>query len=262
MNRIGIRALLLAPAMFLCAATIASPEEENSCIGCHKDPDFYSEYPKLYDYFQQWQASPHRYSGVGCQDCHGGNAKARRPEKAHAGILPMNNRDSTLHYQRQPETCGQCHRDMRRAFVKSKHYLALMDQRAAPTCTTCHKAMSRRPELRAIVLNACMNCHGPGNSENLPTITDKAEVVFNRLNIAAGLLGWTRIHFESRDWPDDSREVVSAMERRYQDTVNRVHRFDLDETGTDSGQILAELRDIFEQERRAHKEARSSGRED
>lgn len=262
MSRSTIRCFILVSTSLLCAAAQAGAGATNSCIDCHQDPDFYAEYPKLHAYFQQWLSSPHRHAGVQCQDCHGGNPKADSRKKAHDGVLPMNDRKGTLHFQQQPETCGQCHRAMRRAFVDSKHYAALMDQRAAPTCTTCHRAMSRRPELRDIVLNACRNCHGPGNSENLPAITAQAETVFNRLNIAAGLLGWTRIHFESQGWPDDSSDQVAALDKRYQDVVNRVHRFDLEQTGTESATILAELRDIFEQVRRAHEQARASGRTD
>jgi nitrate/TMAO reductase-like tetraheme cytochrome c subunit len=242
--------LLLSSLLF----SVSTQSAENGCISCHQQSDFYAQYPKLHDYYQQYLLSPHKQAGVTCDDCHGGNAGANSVNKAHVGVLPMSDKNSTVHYQKQPETCGQCHADKRRQFVKSKHYAALMDQRAAPTCTTCHPAMSRRPELRIIVLHACRNCHGEGNSENLPLIADQAERVFSQLNIAGGLLGWTRIHFESHDWPADSRERVQSLEMRYQTIVDNVHQFNLQQTDSKTAEILGQLREIFEEVQRAHEQ--------
>ncbi len=238
----------------LLTIPVSSQPAGNSCIDCHQDSAFFAQYPKLYEYYQQWLASPHQNAGVTCDDCHAGNASAATAAKAHRGVLPMNERQSTLHYQNQPDTCGECHRDKKRQFVQSKHYAALMDQRAAPTCTTCHPAMSQRPELRSIVLRACRNCHGEGNSENLPLITAQAERAFNQLNIASGLLGWTRFHFESHDWPADSKYRVASLEDRYEEIVNRVHQFDLQQTEDTATEILGELREIFKEAQRAHEE--------
>ncbi|MDH3336241.1 MAG: hypothetical protein OER22_09555 [Gammaproteobacteria bacterium] len=242
--------LLLWSLVFSVSALPA----ENGCVSCHKNPAFYSQYPKLHEYYQQWVASPHEQAGVSCEDCHGGRASATSIEEAHAGVLPMNDKRSTLYYQKQPETCGQCHGDKQRQFLQSKHYAALMDQRAAPTCTTCHPAMSRRPELRNIVLHACRNCHGEGNSENLPLIADQAERVFNQLNIAGGLLGWTRIHYESHGWPDDSQQRVRDLEDRYHWILNRVHQFDLQQTEDSIVAILMELRKTFDDARRTYEQ--------
>ena len=244
--------LVLIPLSLLFS--IGSVAIENSCISCHQQSGFYAQYPKLHEYYQQYLASPHKQAGVTCNECHGGNASASSAEKAHFGVLPMSDINSTVHYQKQPETCGQCHRDKRRQFVQSKHYTALMDQRAAPTCTTCHPAMSRRPELRNIVLNACRNCHGEGNSENLPLIADQAENVFKQLNIAGGLLGWTRIHYESHEWPDDSEERVRKLEKRYQSIVNKVHQFDLQQTEESTTEILVELKETFDAARRVYEQ--------
>lgn len=258
MSRMLVSLITLGLALIpvLLAVPAGARAAENSCTSCHQDAAFFAQYPKLHEYYQQWLASPHQRAGVTCDDCHAGDASATSAEKAHVGVLPMNERKSTLYYQNQPDTCGECHRDKKRQFVRSKHYAALMDQRAAPTCTTCHPAMSQRPELRSIVLHACRNCHGEGNSENLPLITAQAERVFNQLNIAGGLLGWTRIHFESHDWPADSEHRVAALEVRYKEIVNRVHQFDLQETEETTVKILGELREIFADAQRVH-EARS-----
>ena len=240
-------ALLLSSLVFSASAQAA----ENGCIGCHQQSDFFAQYPKLYKYYQQYQVSPHQKAGVTCDNCHGGNASASSANSAHVGVLPMNDKRSALHYQKQPGTCGQCHSDKREQFVQSKHYAALMDQRAAPTCSTCHPAMSRRPELRSIVLNACRNCHGEGNSEGLPLIADQAESVFSQLNIAGGLLGWTRIHYESHDWPEGSRKLVQELESTHGEILNLVHQFDLQQTEGAVIDLLGKLREIFDQVRLA-----------
>ena len=243
---LGIVFLSLTP---LSAAAEAS--SGNSCIDCHRDAAFFAQYPKLHDYFQQWTASPHKEAGVTCDDCHGGEPSSDSLKEAHAGVLHMNDRQSTLHYLQQPDTCGQCHREKRRQFVQSKHYRALATERTAPTCSTCHPAMSRRPELRNIVLNACRSCHVEGNDEGLPLIADEAERIFHQLNMAGGLLGWTRIHFESQDWPNGSDDRVLQLEAQYQSIVDQVHHFDLQQTADEAVQILGELSEIFEQARRA-----------
>lgn len=246
--------LLIKTFCVFVAFTSAAVAADNECINCHQDPDFYAEYRKLYDYFQHWLGSPHQQSGLACNDCHGGDPAAETAEDAHVGVLPMNNSDSTLHFRQQPNTCGQCHRANRSQFVQSKHYVALMGQRAAPTCTTCHPAMSRRPELRVIVLNACRNCHGEGNSENLPLIADQAERVFRQLNIAGGLLGWTQIHYESISWPDDSQQRVQRLTESHETIVSQVHQFDLNETESTTTALMGELQDMFAAARRAHEQ--------
>lgn len=241
------------------AFSVSTQSAENGCISCHQQADFYAQYPKLHEYYQQYQVSPHKKAGVTCDDCHGGDAGADSAQKAHVGVLPMSDKSSTVHYQKQPDTCGQCHSDKRAQFVQSKHYAALMGQRAAPTCTTCHPAMSRRPEYRLIVLNACRNCHGEGNSENLPLIADRAENVFNQLNIAGGFLGWTRIHYESHGWPGDTRERVRDLDKRYDSILNQVHQFDLQQTEDSTTEILAELRETFDAAQRAYEQRSTEG---
>lgn len=235
----------------MLALTVAGSARANECVGCHSNPDFFVEHRRLHNYYQQWLDSPHDQAGVTCDDCHGGNPRTASMGKAHKGVLPVGDSRSTLHFRNQPDTCGQCHRSVKAQFVRSKHFAALRDQRAAPTCTTCHSAMSRRPELRSIVLNACRNCHGEGNSENLPLITRQAEDLFHQLNILEGQLGWTRIHYETLGWPEDSRERMRDLKSRHGQIVNQVHQFELEGTAAAAVEMLAELRRIFEAARRA-----------
>lgn len=254
--------ILIKTFCVFVAFTGAAVAADNECINCHQDPDFYAEYRKLYDYYQEWLGSPHQESGITCNDCHGGDPDARAQEAAHAGVLPMNNRDSLLHYQEQPNTCGQCHRANRNQFLQSKHYSALMGQRAAPTCTTCHPAMSGRPELRIIVLNACRNCHSEGNSNDLPLIADQAERVFQQLNVAGGLLGWTQIHYESIGWPNDSQQRVQVLAENHATIIGQIHLFDLNETESMTGQLIGDLQEMFNAARRAHEQSAGEANDD
>ena len=248
----AIRIALGIVLLSLASPSVANETSiSNGCIECHRDSTFFAQYPKLHEYYQQWITSPHQEAGVTSDNCHGGDPSAKSIEQAHAGVLHMSNKQSALHYQRQLETCGQCHREKRRLFVQSKHYQALAAERTAPTCSICHPAMSRRPELRTIVLNACRTCHVEGNVDGLPLIADDAERIFNQLNIASGLLGWTRIHFESQGWPNGSKDRVEQLEAQYLSIVDQVHRFDLQQTSDEAVDILATLGEIFEEARRA-----------
>ena len=254
------RQLLLLMTFAFWASLLTIPDAAgNECIACHRNPDFFAQYPKLNEYYQEWRDSPHARAEVTCDNCHGGRPRATSASKAHSGVLSMSDTKSTLHFQRQPKTCGRCHSDVREEFVQSKHYAALSGQRAAPTCTTCHPAMSQRPDFRLIVLNACRNCHGEGNSEDLPLVTADAESLFHQLNIVEGLLGWTRIHYESRGWPGDSRSRVADIEARYQKTLNWVHQFHLQETVAETEVILGELREFFETARREFESQADAG---
>ena len=225
---------------------------QNGCSDCHQSDNFYARIPKLHRYYQAWILSQHHHSGVTCDDCHGGEPAAATAELAHSGIFPVSDERSLLHFKNQPETCGACHDDKQREFKLSKHYQALEgDTDLAPTCTTCHPAMNERPSYRLIVLNSCNNCHAPGNRQDLPLIVDQAEDLLRHLNMTKGLLGWTTLHYESHQWPGDSRAQVSRLERQYDDILSRVHRFDLEQSMESTTFLLDELRTLFEAARQA-----------
>jgi hypothetical protein len=229
------------------AATAAS----DGCIECHGNEDFYARFPRLYNYYQDWIESPHSQAGVTCDDCHGGDASGKAIENAHAGIFPVHDSRSSLYFSRQPATCGACHTDKQAEFERSKHFKALKaESTAAPTCTTCHPAMNKRPSYQTIVLNACTTCHQDGNRQDLPPVVDDAEDLLRQINVAKGLIGWAKLHFSSHDWPGDSREQFRELERRYEQVVDQVHRFDLEASDVATLDLLTELRQLFDAERR------------
>jgi len=228
---------------------VSAQSAENGCVSCHQQAGFYAQYSKLYAYYQRYLESPHQLAGVQCNDCHGGNASTNSAQEAHIGVSPMNDKNSTLHYLQQPETCGLCHKEKQAQFIQSKHFAALIEHHAAPTCTTCHPAMLGRPELRSIVLNACRNCHGEGNSDNLPQIADRAEDIFNKINMSAGLLGWTKYYYESNELSNDDQDYVRGLENSYADILNLVHQFDMQKTEDAVIELLKKLNEDFERVR-------------
>lgn len=245
-------------ASCLLVASGAAWGAQNSCLACHSSSGFFSKNPRLDAYYKQWIGSTHARSGVKCQSCHGGNPAAAEAGAAHEGVLPVSNPGSRLYFRNQPATCGKCHPDKLGQFRRSKHYAALQGDRPAPTCTTCHPAMSNRPSYKLIVLNACRNCHAPGNPAGLPDIADQAERAFHELNVARGFLGWSTVHFEAQGWPGDSRATLAALDADYDGVVNRVHRFDLDKTGTEASDILARLQAVFDEARAQAEQARKA----
>jgi hypothetical protein len=102
------------------------------------------------------------------------------------------------------------------------------------------------------VLNACTTCHQAGNRQGLPEVVDEAEDLFRNINAAKGMIGWARLHFSSHDWPGTSREDIQALDVRYAEIVDRVHRFDLQKSADDTLGILNDLKKIFDEERRAN----------
>lgn len=250
---------LLATGLLVACALVASGAAwaaENSCIGCHSSSGFFAKYPRLDAYYRQWTDSTHAQSGVQCQNCHGGNPAAAEMGAAHQGVLPVSNPGSRLYFRNQPATCGKCHPDKFGQFRRSKHYAALQGDRPAPTCTTCHPAMSSRPSYKQIVLNACRNCHAAGNPAGVPDVADQAERAFHQLNVASGLLGWSAVHFEAQGWPGHSRATIAAMQADFDGAVNRVHRFDLDSTEAEAGDILGRLQAVFDEARKQAEAAR------
>jgi hypothetical protein len=219
---------------------------DDSCEGCHGNSEYFVRAPHINAYYRDWLGSPHRAAGVTCSQCHGGDPQASDAAAAHAGVIKPTSPASPLFYRRQPDTCGTCHRANAEQFVTSRHFAALMDQQNAPTCTTCHGSMSRRPYSRDIVTGACATCHGAGAEHPAPDAVATAREILHRLGIAKAYLGWSRLHFETLGWPDDTRATVDAFQAAYDSSVDGIHRFDLPRSSEASLELLTELRAFFD----------------
>jgi len=106
-----------------------------TCAQCHASPEIAKQTGiRLVQPLAAYQASVHARAiaqgknAADCSSCHGSH-----------GILPANDPKSSVNHQRIPETCGQCHGDIAKAFAASVHgQAAARGVREAPVCTDCH----------------------------------------------------------------------------------------------------------------------------
>ena len=145
------------------------------------------------DRFLDWRASRHAASGITCEKCHGGDATARDPAKAHAGLFPPSNKNSKLHEMNSSETCGSCHRAVVAAFVDSKHYRLLKGNESGPSCISCHGHMTSSVARAPAEGNAlCTFCHNTINGPLplRPDIVTKAKSTIDAISRTNYMLRW------------------------------------------------------------------------
>jgi cytochrome b subunit of formate dehydrogenase len=97
-----------------------------------------------------------RLNAAVCTDCHGSH-------DLHRSTNPV----SKLFYQRVPDTCGRCHENVEKTYLRSVHGAAVREgARDAPVCTDCHgehaiqsvKLASSRVS-PANIPRTCSQCH-------------------------------------------------------------------------------------------------------
>jgi hypothetical protein len=174
-------ALLLALAA-LPTGPGAPAEEKDSCVDCHRNPDFLVQNQKLYDYYRDWQLSIHKQYDVSCSDCHGGNPEIADKRRAHGGDIGEEAASSAVNFRNIPDTCGQCHDDYLEAYLTSKHFEHLVEakqEKQGPNCVTCHGSMNTDVLNVTTVKTACERCHNQ-ETQNEPEIPDEARVILNK----------------------------------------------------------------------------------
>lgn len=225
-------------------------EETSGCETCHKDPKYFVENKKIFNYYQEWLSSPHKQANLDCSDCHGGNPKAAKKEVAHEGVFAITDPRSKTYFHNQVETCGRCHEQQARHFKESHHYQALEQPNGggtlhAPTCYTCHQVMDQTPQYEAIVSRTCTTCHHEKNTQNLPLVASKTRNMLHRLNLSKGYLDWANIYYESQNWPGDSKEKVTHFIADYHDIIANGHCFHLDNALRASRKLADELKKFY-----------------
>ena len=242
--------IIMFLVVVISSFTALAAETETSCVTCHSSQRFFVENKKLYNYYRDWLGSPHKEAGLSCFDCHGGDPAAAEKSDAHRGMYPPSDPRSRVNYRNQVATCGgNCHGKEAEQFKASKHYRRLQDQNrlGVPSCSTCHRVMNRKPYYGEIVEITCQVCHYEGNEQDLPLVTRRADETLHRLNIAKGYLNWTRLYYESENWPGNSRREVEAVEEAYQKILANIHRFHITRWGWDTIDLLTELKRLYKQ---------------
>ena len=82
-----------------------------------------------------------------------------------------------------------------------------------------------------------------------------AHEILHRLNISKGYLGWSKVYYESKGWPEDTKQKLANLEERYHDILATGHSFDLERSDEASVELLADLKIIF---RKAWRERNSN----
>jgi hypothetical protein len=164
--------------------------KSDSCVKCHSHV---TSPMGMANRYLDWHLSAHKYKGVGCEKCHGGDSSVQNENGAHMGILPPDKLESRLHAMNLPDTCGSCHKPVVDAFVKSVHYQRLKLSGMGPSCNTCHAHMAsiviRSPEEAAAL---CARCHDAINGlmARRPEIPARAEQVMQALKRANSMVVW------------------------------------------------------------------------
>lgn len=126
---------------------------QNSCLTCHRQQEGDRGGPA-----HDWPTSVHFVNGIGCQDCHGGDARSDDPQIA---MNPKNGFVGRPAPKDVPSFCGKCHEAVRDNYLQSAHAAMLQaDPSAAPNCVTCHTAHKQhKVTLDLINERTCGRCH-------------------------------------------------------------------------------------------------------
>ncbi|MDH3519949.1 MAG: cytochrome c3 family protein [Myxococcales bacterium] len=233
-------------------AGAASPATEDSCATCHSDPELLVTNKKLYEYYQQWQASIHKEEGVSCSDCHGGNPRSNDKTVAHGKGVASSDPDSGIYYQAIPETCGACHDDILEGFSKSNHFRHLVtkkQEKQGPTCVTCHGAINVDILTVNSVQESCARCHNETRGIH-PEIPEKAHRLLNRFLSIHRFYRYISTNAE----PEEAKAFFGEIDVKLRKLSVTWHTFDIAAVEQQTGDVLAVLkakRDEIRQRRRA-----------
>jgi nitrate/TMAO reductase-like tetraheme cytochrome c subunit len=235
-------AVTLLPVAEAFAGGEESPvEEENSCVACHADPDFLVTAKKLYDYYQDWELSAHSQEDVSCEDCHGGDSRARDKNGAHgtevSGGLTAG---SAVSFENIPSTCGTCHDEIYDGFRKSNHFGHIVkkkQEKQGPNCVTCHGSMNTTVLNVNTVKQACQRCHNE-ESANHPEIPETASDLLNRFLSIHRYYRYIGI----RGDPVETQAFFAVMDERVHELSVLWHTFDLPKIDKETRFVLELLK--------------------
>lgn len=235
---VGVVPILL---FVLAGSGTSLAADRNSCVDCHSNPDFLVTNNKLYDYFQEWNASVHKQEEVECSDCHGGNPDATDAKAAHGDGVGVSDEASGIYYKNVPQTCGQCHDEILEGFEKSKHFEHVKKQKdelQGPTCVTCHGSINVGILDVTTVEAACARCHDEEH-DNHPENPEKAKAILNRFLSIHRFYRYVSIRID----PSEARSFFEDVDARHRQLSITWHTFDLEQIDKETTALLDLLKE-------------------
>ena len=246
----GLLLMLLAA---LPAGAQAPAKAKDSCVDCHRNPDFLVQNKKLYDYFRDWQLSTHEQHDVSCSDCHGGNPEIAGKKGAHGGEVGEEGRNNAVNFRNIPDTCGQCHDEILDAYLGSNHFKHLVkakQEKQGPNCVTCHGSMNTTVLDVTTVKAACARCHNE-KTENKPEIPDEARVILNKFLSIDRFNRYLSVRLK----PEEKTSILNDADARIHALAVIWHSFDLKKIERETQALV----DLMKQKRDAVGHRSSSG---
>lgn len=194
---------------------VPTPASSNPCAACHLRLVWTRS---AITHVDQWVTSRHAVNHVGCEKCHGGDAKTSDQAAAHRGVTNSADPSSPVNRRALAATCGRCHAHEATAFTRSAHQDRLSRGDAkAPTCTSCHTSMAADVPSPAALERQCLQCHDDRQERARVAKRELADVVRLRttLRIAkvqiAGVKDPDRRTSLTSQWTDADASLRDAM---------------------------------------------------
>jgi hypothetical protein len=176
------------------------------------------------------------HAGLGCVDCHGGDAAAADKMRAHAGkFVGKPDRAATL------AMCGACHEAPLAQFKGSRHF---PEKKNIPRldCVECHGAhtVGNPPEAFSFV-GFCAGCHGLEYLPELPASVQQLLAVSDELR--------DRVHVAEFKKKTIPREFIEGRKQIRREISEVVHRTDPSRGSAKLAEILrrgSELKAIIQ----------------
>jgi len=179
--------VLLLTLGTLMPVAISAAEQNNSCIGCHKDlpAGSYAGHK-----FSDYTGSVHDKNNVRCEACHGGDPVSADKTAAHKGVLRSGDPGSPVYFRNLPQTCGKCHGKELVNFSRSRHYAELKTSGRGPSCVTCHGSMVTFILTSGQITEFCTICHN-NKRGILPYAPKEVKNVLSMMELANTVVSWS-----------------------------------------------------------------------